>query len=347
MNSVKCIKCGLVNFATAAECKRCGAPTGPAAAGAFAPSSGGGQAAPGGDAYYRLSGEVTVAGLFMGLGGGLTAGAVLAFAYSYLITYIPFVYLNFLCTIGYALVLGAVTGHLMRVGKMRNSVVGGSLGLIVALVSYYFSWAVWLSITVSGSDLSVSSVELAAQPGALWRVMQAVNENGAWSVGLGLSAILSGRGGMVSGVALWVVWVIEALIVLVGTTIAALGTLAVDPFCESCQTWCAEEKDVLSIRPADSGELTRRFEAKDFAFLKAVGAKSEGDAEWFRLDLHRCPGCGSTNTLSVKQERLKVDDKGKTSVDSKGLIQQLLLTEADVHTLRLISSEMRQTQPAV
>jgi hypothetical protein len=339
MNSVKCMKCGLVYFATAAECKRCGTP---AAARASAPSSGGSQAATGGDAYYRLSGEVTVAGLAAGLGGGLAAGMVLSFVYSYLIRFIPFVYLNVFCAIGYTILVGCATGTLLRMGKMRNTAVGVFVGIVVAFASYYFCWAIWLSIIASGNEYSISSFTLAQHPLGLWELMQAVNEKGAWSIGLGLRV-----GGTVSGTALWIVWGLEALMVLVGAPFGTWMTMTMDPFCEACQKWCAEEKDVLSIRPAEASELTRRFEAKDFMFLKEVGAKREGDAEWFRLDLHRCPGCGMTNTLSMQQEKLMVDKKGKATVDSRGVIKQLLLTEAEVRNLRLVSSEMGQPQPAL
>jgi hypothetical protein len=346
MHSITCTKCGLVAFATSASCKRCGTTYAAAGAQEFKQTFGG-QSAPGGvrqsagGAYYSLSGEVTVAGLAAGLVGGLAAGVALSFVYSYLIRIIPFVYLNVFCAIGYTIGVGCVTGCLLKMGKMRNTAVGVFVGVVVAFASYYFSWAIWLSIIASGGEYSVSSFTVARHPLGLWALMQAVNEKGVWSIGLGL------RGGLpVNGVTLWVVWGIEALMVLVGAPFATWMTMTMDPFCEACQKWCAEEKDVLSIRPAEAGELTRRFEAKDFVFLKEVGAKREGDAEWLRLDLHRCPDCGRTNTLSVQRERLMVDKKGKATVDSRGLIKQLLLTEADVRNLHLVSSELKQPQPA-
>ncbi len=357
MNSVKCTKCGLVAFATTAECKRCGTPYGAAAAAnAYAPPSGGGytssfgggyappsghaQAAQGVAGYYKPSGEITVAGLAAGLAGGAVAGLAIGFVYSYLIAYIPFVYLNFLCTVGYAFGLASAAGYLMRAGKMRNPAVGCFVGAAVGLVSYYFSWAVWLSIAVSGSKFSVSALELAARPDALWSLLLLVNEKGAWGVGRGLSG-----GATVSGVLLWAVWAVEAVIVLGGTTFGAWAMLTMDPFCESCQTWCKEEKSVLSVRPAETGELKRRFEAKDFAFMKALGLKGEGDAAWLRLDLHRCPHCGKTNTLTVLQETVKGVKNGKPDVETKSLFDKLLLTDNDIYNLRRVGSEMSQPQP--
>src|ERR1044071_318668 len=96
-----------------------------------------------------------------------------------------------------------------------------------------------------------------------------------------------------------------------------------DPFCESCKSWCEEDKDVLSVGLVEAAELRRHVEAKDFEYLKTVGAKASGAAEWYRFDLHRCPGCGETNTLSVMREKMKVDSKGNTGVNTSGFMEKL------------------------
>jgi hypothetical protein len=348
MNSITCTKCGLVAFATTAGCKRCGAPYAPAGAGGFTQTFGGQSAQGAGrqastDVYYRPSGEVTVAGLASGLGGGLFAAVVLGLVYAYLMRYSPLVYLNLLCVIGYALVLGAASGYLLKLGKMRNPAVGMCVALFVTLASYYVSWAVWLSIIVSGDKFSVSPWEMASHPFGLWRVLQVVNEKGAWSIGHGYAS--SRNHEAVSGVLLWVYWAAEALTVLVGSMATAWYALTTEPFCESCNVWCAEEKDLVSIGAAEPEELKRRFEAKDFAYLKTVGPKSAGDAEWCRIDLHRCPSCGGLNALSVNRQKLTTDRKGKTTVTSKNVFRGLLLTEADVRDLRQLSSELTRPQP--
>lgn len=80
MNSTTCTKCGLVAFATSESCKRCGTPYAAAGSNDFRQTFGG-QSAPGAthqpsdEPYYKPSGEVTVAGLALGVGGGLIADA--------------------------------------------------------------------------------------------------------------------------------------------------------------------------------------------------------------------------------------------------------------------------------
>lgn len=350
MNSIKCTSCGHLDFATAATCKRCGAARAPGGANAFTQTFGG-QPAPGGvhrtagDAYYSESGAVTLAGLAAGLGGGLVAAVAFAFVYSYLNSYSPLLIVNVVCAPGYAFVLGGSVAALFRWGKTRNSAVGMFVATVVTLASFYLSWAVWLSIVVSGGDFVVSPWALAADPLRLWEVLQAVNERGVWTIGSSHGSSTNRE--PVSGVMLWLCWSAEALIVLGGSLVAAWKGLTARPFCESCQTWCAEEPGVALIRAAESDELKRRFEAKDFMYMKTVGLPDEGDVDWCRLDLHRCPGCGRTNTLSVKRDSVKTDRKGKKTVATREVLGGLLLSADDVHRLRRVSAELTQPPPVV
>jgi hypothetical protein len=350
MNSIKCTSCGHLNFATDATCKGCGAALTPGATDAFKQTFGG-QSAPGGGyrtavgAYYRESGAVTVAGLAAGIGGGLVVAVVLAFVYSYLNLYSPLVFLNVICTVGYAIALGVSVAFLFKWGKTRNSTVGMFVATVVTLASYYLSWVIWLSIVITGEDFSISSLTLAADPLHLWEILQAVNERGVWTIGGHGSS--SSNKEPVSGLLLWLCWGGEALIVLGGATKAAWAVLSAHPFCESCLTWCAEEQGVASIRATESEEIKRRFEAKDFMYMKTVGPMERGDLDWYRVDLHRCPGCGRTNTLTVQLSTLKTDRKGKQSVDSKDVIRDLLLSEGDVHQLRRVCAELTQPPPPV
>jgi hypothetical protein len=356
MNSTKCAKCGLVNFATASECKRCGSALGALAAqGGWSHTFGGGagggqqgwtQPSPGAaragasvsadGLYYKPSGEVTVAGLAAGLLGGLVVGLVLTFAYAYLLIYVPFVYAHVLCTVFYALGLGAVVGCLLKAGKMRNHAVGVFTAGAVALLSYYFCWAVWLSAVLARADLDVSVLTLASRPATLLDLILKLNETGAWSVGR--------KGVPVTGVLLWVVWGAEALTVLVGPTVMASAALTSEPFCESCDEWCYEDKGLVTLADAKRGELRRRLEAKDFEYLKTVGARKEGEWESCRLSLYHCKQCDRTNALTVKHEKTTFDSKGRSKTNSNTFVNQLLLTASEAEDLRRVSREL--TRPA-
>jgi hypothetical protein len=321
------------------------------AAPAWSHTYGGGQAAsssrapfvshasnsPGG-LYYKPSGEVTLAGLGAGLLGGLFVGLVLAFVYAYLIAYIPFVYLNVLCTLGYTFALGCVVGWLLKSGKMRNPVVGVFATAVVSLLSYYFCWAVWLSAMLSRGDVDVSAFTLATHPRTLLEILLFVNEKGAWTLGH--------TGGAVRGFMLWVVWGVEALIVLVGPAVIAWGVMTSEPFCEFCGEWCDEDRSLVSLAQAEPAGLKSVFESKRFDGLKSVGAKESGAVDWYRLDLHHCKRCDRTNTLTVKSEKITFDSKGRSKLRSTDFIKKLLLAPPEVEDLRRVSRELTRPAPA-
>lgn len=354
MNSKKCLQCGLVNFATASVCERCKSPLPEAAAGVgdgwthtygrgvgrqSAPAANAARAAATTDGlYYKPSGEVTVAALAAGLFGGLLVALVLAFVYSYLIAYIPFVYVNVLCTIGYACALGFIIGWLLKSGKMRNPAVGVFVTTIVALAAYYFSWAVWLSAMLARGDYDVSAYTLASHPSTMLEVILRVNENGAWSIG---------RGGKnpVTGVFLWIVWAIEAGIVLIVPPVLAWGVLSSEPFCEFCGEWCEEDQGLVSLRQTEPAALKQVFESKQFERLKAIGAKDPDSPDWFRPNLHRCKSCDRTNTLTVKSEKITIDSKGNAKTESKDLFAKLSLSQPEVEELRRVSRELTMPAP--
>jgi hypothetical protein len=224
----------------------------------------------------------------------------------------------------------------MKVGKVRNTAVCMIVASVVAFMSYYVSWAVWLSVNLSGEEFSVSSLTLVSSPTLLWQILLKVNELGAWSM----------WGTTFSGPALWAVWFVEALIVLVGAPAMAWAVLTSDLFCESCQVWCDEDKSVMSLAAADLGEMKRRVEAKDFQFLKSIGAPPNDAASWYKLDMHKCPNCNNTNALSLKLETLKVDKDGKPSVNTSDFMDKLLLSATEANQLRHLSLELTRSQQA-
>lgn len=281
--------------------------------------------------YYKHSGKFTLAGVALGLAGGIVAGLVLAFVYAYIISYLPFVYINALCTIGYSIVLGLAVGAILKWGKVRSTAITVVVALVVAVISLYFSWAVWLSVFLSRAEItSVGVFEVAQQPAELWDAIGRINEVGAWKI----------RNLVVSGGFLWFIWAIEALIVLGGTVFMAMATATATPFCEACQSWCHETDGLMVLRDTPADELKRRIEVKDFAYLKSLGPKADAERDWVKVKICHCPNCGQTNTLSVKREQLTINKKGESTTKSTAVVDNLLLNKDDVSRLRQIGQEV-------
>src|SRR5262245_30482237 len=147
---------------------------------------------------YRHSGKFGPRGPVLALGVAVLAGFPLGYAYSYLINWIPFIYLNFLLTAGYGFLFGFLTGLMVKIGKVRNTLVACQCGLLAGVFGWYFAWNGHVhALSKGGPALFL--------PGEILRAMQYLYQNGSW----GLSS-----GGNVTGIPLAIVWAVEAVVMI-------------------------------------------------------------------------------------------------------------------------------------
>ena len=163
------------------------------------------------------SGRAALATVRMMLVGGGVAFGV-AFVYAYAIRYIPWVYLNVIATGIYAFLVGAaagLVGRWMGVGTGLSSFFAGLFNIVAAV---YFGWVAYIYVITEQKLLTLDV-------GNIFRIMGVIAEKGSWSI----------FGWTPKGGALYTVWVLEAVIILLigwGVLLAAqageLGELLED-----------------------------------------------------------------------------------------------------------------------
>jgi hypothetical protein len=285
--------------------------------------------------YYKHSGKYAPGGLLMGLVGGIIAGAILAAAYAYLELYIPLAgVITFILTAGFGGLLGFAVGALMKRGNVRSAPATLLVSLIVAAVSFYISWGVWLYAALKRAEVEQADVlAILLNPGVMWELAGEINKVGAWTI----------KSWTPTGGVLWTFWGLEALIIFAMTLLVAKVVIEGDPFCEHCGKWCEESQGVLRVPMADPDEMKQRMEMKDFSYLEKLAAgKAEAGAS-MSLDIHTCPGCRNTNTLTVKSTTVTVDKKGNESKDEKEVLAKLVLTPTDAETIRSLGQKFALT----
>lgn len=289
-----------------------------------------------GGLYYEHSGRFSLGGALLGLIVGVIVAAPLALIYAYLTLYNPFIYINFLASIGFGILIGGVAGGVASWRKTRNEVVTVLVGLLAGLAAYYLAWADWIFALFrrGGETLPWWAWLGLLYPPLLWEQIAKVNEVGAWRL----------RSWTPTGIALWVFWGMEAATVL-GCSVAAAHAVQDEPFCEGCNVWTNATEDVVRVAAADPEEMKQRMEAKDIGYLEKLGAVAPDAAGWFRLDLHTCPNCTQTNTLTVKSVTVKVE-KDKRSEETKDLLDKLLLGAHEVDALRRLGQKFAPPPPA-
>lgn len=279
--------------------------------------------------YYRHSGQFSLGSVALGTLAATAIGSALAAAYAALVLYIPLAgVITFILSIGFGVLLGLVTAGALRWAKVRHEGIAFLSSATVALSSFYVSWAVWTWLLLRQSKVEAHLSALAAQPEILWGVVGDINAMGAWSM----------SGATPTGAVLWVLWGVEALLILVPAVLVPLGVLAV-PFCDRCDAWCDASEGVARLTVSEADELKSLMEAKRIDALERLGAAGERDTDWIRVDLHDCPSCDNLHTLTLKSVSVSVADDGDRQQKEVALVDHLLLTTEESHRIRALSPE--------
>lgn len=265
---------------------------------------------------YRPSGKVGVLGIFAGAATALVLGPVLGGLYAAAIAYIPFIYVNVLLTLVFGAAIGFAMTLAMEMGKVRNTwvIVGGAF--LGTCFVHYVGWMIWMAVMCFRSDIPIPFFEIMFPPTFVMMIID-LSEVGAWTL----------RGNPVSGVMLWIVWIVEALIVF-GTSLAVAGSTGNSrPFCEACESWCTARNDVARFAGENDGDaIGQRLMALDLGVLAQTPRAHPQATAYFQVDIARCESCGATNTLTFNRVHVTYDKKGNPQVHAKPIVNRMLLT---------------------
>ena len=278
--------------------------------------------------FYKPSGRFGPLAIPLLLISGGTAAAILAYLYSYAVFYIPFVYLNFFLTLGFGLLVGAATGVGGTLGRSRSGLLGAVGGIVTGAGAVYFSWVVYVHVVFEG-DVWLF------EPAPLLDAVLAIAEEGVWQI----------RSIRPTGIALYIIWAIEALIIMGGSLALGAG-MAMQPFCESCGRWVDDEKKLQPLSALrDPGALKRQMEAGDLSQLQELTA-GQVDQIHSVVQFKACPGCSQFRLVSVQAISVKKDNKGKIETSSKDVAQDYVLSSTEYTRLKNDLEEKMRSAPA-
>ena len=275
---------------------------------------------------YQHSGRSGMAGVpVVALVGTLAAG-VLGVAYAYVLNYLPIVQISVLATIGFGCAMGGFVGWAAKQGKIRNTAITGSLGLLIGSLALYVAWAF-----DPLARLGPENGFIAFAPSVIAEYIRWGLEEGFWSIGNG--------GDLVTGNMLAGIWIAEAAIILAGSSLIAVGFMSDHPFCEECNEWTKTEKGIryLEIRDAKPSTLGG-IKSGDLQALDELTPSDASEHPYLRIDLNACPNCDASNYVTLQVVDMGTDGNGNPAEQESAMLTNLKVSEEETLQLRMIGS---------
>jgi hypothetical protein len=283
---------------------------------------------------YEPSGSAGSAWLPL-LAGATVAAAGVAWVYQRIVDWIPLIYVSFLATLGFGMLLGLAAREVVRRGEVRSR----SLALVTTVVlvlgawaaSFYWDRGFFAAEVYDGIQEALDAENRRAERGGLPRGPDApetgprempitreqfverftFEEYHDWKKELGWSIGHVGTGGgglQLTGLLVYAIWLTEAGILLYVAR-KAPAKAADRPYCERCGTWAArtELRPAAGVRPED---VAAALERGDWA-AAANPPAHPGSHRSVVYAVHACPTCGEAAWLDVAGSETKTNSKGK------------------------------------
>jgi hypothetical protein len=265
--------------------------------------------------FYSHSGKFGLHGPILALAAGVIVAFPLGIIYSYLIKWIPFIYLNMFITIGYGFAFGLMTGALMKFAKVRNLPVALVTGLAVGLFAWWGSW------NGCARALIGSRAPWILTPHQMSLFIKVLYQEGSWGIGFSSSA-------PVTGVLLAIFWLVEGAVIVGLCTFASYLAIARTPFCELHDCWLSKEKKIDKLDAFVRPEHLEAFKAGDITPLDQSQPRVPASGRFARLTLKHSDTCHDFCTLSIANVTLAPDKKGNLKEKEEELMTNLLVPKS-------------------
>ena len=178
---------------------------------------------------YKHSENISFLGFFIALGLGTILAILVSFIYNLLIVVIPIVYINFFITLGFGLLLAYGVNFFSRLGKVRNKKQEIIIASIVGFIGFYFQWIAYFVFLINGEHSFIAykdSINLFYNIKLFIDLITELNQSGYWEI----------FGVLLKGFPLWIIWGIEAGLII-GIPIIAAINHPIIPFSETYNKW--------------------------------------------------------------------------------------------------------------
>jgi len=278
--------------------------------------------------YYKPSGKIPVKGIFISLITALVITVVLSIIYIALQWFIPFIYLNFFIAAGLGCGISGGIFIAIGAGKIRNTKYEFVLAVLCGLLGWYCQWALFVSLlseaegSMGGGMWVRSSFNLTGfwyiltHPELLFRAMLSLNDVGTFTL----------KHSTVSGTLLWVVWAIEALIVIGAPILFSLSGRSTSPFSEQNGEWMEDREVEGKLKTVtDADAMIKELSTGNLKCLNNFLPADDLSTDYATLRIYESPG-DPVSYISVTNNSHQADKKGELKKETKTVIEYFRMT---------------------
>ncbi|MDG1333102.1 MAG: hypothetical protein P8P74_12285 [Crocinitomicaceae bacterium] len=302
------------------------------------------------NSYYTPSGKFSPLSFILFAVLALVVFPVLGGLYTYAIWYIPLIYINFLITGAFAILLGIlIKFFVIRFGKVRNTKLGIAFGVIGGTLAIYAHWVVWADLMINSEEVigngrmgvlssSTNFEELliiAQNPKLLFELMSEVSSFGTWSI----------FGFMVSGVLLWIIWIIEAIVIYIGAIIIGIPDTKV-PFCEKSNAWFKETELTPMSFIFSKPDLVNELELGQTKILSTLTLHDvvRDNTSYSQFTIYSSDH--DENYLTVVNKKKMIDSKGEVNYEDDEVIEYIEISSQTLKILENVPKRERNNTKA-
>ena len=284
---------------------------------------------------YKHSGKVSVGGMVLAAAILIPAAILLGAIYSALVVYVPFVKLRGLITLLYGGALGALAGAVFRMAKFRSPLFVALGTLAFTAVSYYVCWAVHAGFVILRFDGFSEDVPVAFLNGFLpqnvlgWA--QYIYDEGLWGMG---------GGNPLKGTGVLILWAVEALVIF-GTAFVAKATYGNSPFCEDCNQWTEETKELAQLPVSAEDPAWQQFAAGDLDAVKRLQVVQDAP-QYVELQMATCSSCERSDFVSAVGVTLTANNEGEIQKHESDIVRHLKITRSQANEIQEFAVAMAQ-----
>lgn len=273
--------------------------------------------------FYTPSGKIPAKGLVISLVTAFVLTIICSMLYIALQWFIPFIYFNLFITIGLGLGVSLALSWAIELGKVRNLKYAVLLSIVCSLLAWYAQWALFVSLmyeangNMGGGTWVRSSFHITGfwhvftHPQLLFQSMVTLNDVGTFNL----------NHSVVSGAFLWVIWVVEAaIIIFIPIGMSFMGK-ATEPFSEQNNSWMSKrELDGKLKLVADQDQFVSELSSGNLKMLKDFLPSEPVVDEYATICVHECAG-DPVQYITVTNVTHTTDKKGEPKKVNKTMVQ--------------------------